>query len=81
MTYYNKLIYTLFAFVIISLVRPQGRKKAEKRPKTDLGRLRENVIFFFPRGEKQMTVCCCCLLLLFAVSFALLYIVAIFQPC
>ena len=80
MTYYNKLIYALVAFVILSLVRPQGRKKAEKRPKTDLGRLRENVIFFFPRGEKQMTVCCC-LLLLFAVSFALLYIVAIFQPC
>ena len=62
MTYYKKFIYTLFAFVIISLVRPKGRKKAEKRPKTDLGRLRENVIFFFPRGEKQMTVCCCCLL-------------------
>ena len=62
MPYCNKYIQTLVAFVIISLVRSQGHRKAEKRPKTDLGRLRENVIFFFPRGEKQMTVCCCCLL-------------------
>ena len=33
MTYYNKLIYALVAFVILSLVRPQGRKKAEKGQK------------------------------------------------